>query len=146
MAIFINGVQYSSAYLNGQKYSGYLNGQKVFGTPSASYTFVDCAFSTQYPLSRAVSSSTPGYVLVTGRIKMNGEDSWPFVGQQDMVWTEKTTTIADHTCYVYRTDMQSWQGSVSTGEILNWGTSIPAGSQFVCDASGNVQIFDTIPS
>lgn len=111
-----------------------------------SVNFVACQFSKSYPLTRSVSSSNAGYLLITGLVKANGEGVFPFFGQLDCAYQTKTIQYGGQTCYVYKTQMQSWQGSASSGEILNWGTSIPSGASFVCDNDGKVMIFDSIPS
>lgn len=111
-----------------------------------SVNFVACQFSKSYPLTRSVSSSNAGYLLITGKITANGDPTFPLFGQSDCVYQDETIQYGGQTCYVYKSNMFSWQGSKSTGEILNWGTKIPSGASFVCDNDGKIIIFDSIPS
>ena len=117
-------------------------------SPPPSYQWVNCEFSKTYTLSRAVGANySAAWILTTGLLQMyDGNMGFPFFGQVDVFYQDKTVVRDGKTCYVYKCSFQNWQtGPYTTGEIQNWGTVIPSGSQFCCDTDGKLLIFDSEP-
>ena len=136
--LIINNVDMKCAVLN-----GVIVWEKESDPPPTTI-LIDAKFSTIYNLSRSVSESNPGYILITEIIDSSGDNKFPLFGQLDCVYDNRTTTLDGVVYYVYRTDLLSFQGTKTTGEILNWGTTIPTGTKFVATDSNTIKIYDTI--
>lgn len=137
--LIVNNVDMKCAVLN-----GVIVWEKEVIPPPPTTILIDAKFSTIYNVSRGVSTSNPGYILITEIIDSSGANKFPLFGQLDCVYDDRTTTLDGVVYYVYRTALQSLQGTKTTGGILNWGTTIPTGTKFVATNSNTIKIYDTV--
>lgn len=138
--LIIDNVDMKCAVLNGVV----VWEKKIIPTDPPSTILIDAKFDTIYNLSRSVSESNPGYLLLTEIITSNQSKNFPFFSQTDCFYDDRTVTLDGVLYYVYETRLQEFQGTKTEGEILNWGTVIPTGTKFLGTNSNTIKIYDTI--